>query len=325
MNRRSSIRAGIVPAAVGVFPPGLFYPEPYRILTQARGDLDAVRGDGRKITLGARSVKDLRKSLQGASSWRRARGTTKRRVLNPVIDKRPVLIVQPTGIDDVRRAVAFASANGVVTAFEFQLHPLPRRVLGGNIVFPIRRAREVLACYADYSVAAPDDLYLDCFVSRPPGGADGLVGMAVCYSGPPSDADRVLGPVGKLGSPGCRSDSADRLRRPAAIDRCGGPPRLGDLPEERLHRRNHSEADRHDPGGIRGRSGSVDRRLSPARRWRDRAGRDRGDRVRASVRTAQPDGHRVLGRGNRLCRPHRLGKEVLDHAGAAHSRGLRES
>jgi FAD/FMN-containing dehydrogenase len=90
---------------------------------------------------------------------------------------------------------------GVVTSFEFQLHPMQRQVLGGSLVFPIARARELLAFYAEYSVAAPDDLYLDFFISRPPGGADGMTGFSACYSGPTSEADRVLEPLRKLGKP----------------------------------------------------------------------------------------------------------------------------
>jgi hypothetical protein len=78
---------------------------------------------------------------------------------------------------------------------------MQRQVVGGNVVFPFARAREVLTFYADYSVEAPDDLYLDCFVSGPPGGGDPVAGFGVCYSGPPAGADRALGPLRRLGTP----------------------------------------------------------------------------------------------------------------------------
>jgi FAD/FMN-containing dehydrogenase len=90
---------------------------------------------------------------------------------------------------------------GVVTSFEFQLHPMERQVIGGDLAFPIAKARDLLTFYADYSLAAPDDLYLDFFISRPPGGAEGVAGFSACYSGPASGADRVLGPLRKLGTP----------------------------------------------------------------------------------------------------------------------------
>lgn len=96
---------------------------------------------------------------------------------------------------------------GVVTSFEFGLHPMPRQVIGGDVVFPIARARELLDVYANESLAAPDELYCDAFMSVPPGGKDGVFGIELCYSGSPADAERVLAPFRKLGKP-----LADNLR-----------------------------------------------------------------------------------------------------------------
>ena len=90
---------------------------------------------------------------------------------------------------------------GVVTSFEFQLHPMQRQVVGGRIMFPIAKARDVLQLYADYSPEAPDELYLDFAMMYPPGGADGMAGFSVCYSGPESGAERALAPIRRLGTP----------------------------------------------------------------------------------------------------------------------------
>jgi FAD/FMN-containing dehydrogenase len=90
---------------------------------------------------------------------------------------------------------------GVVTTFEFRLHPMQRQVIGGDVVYPISRARELLDFYADYSVNAPDELYCDASMSVPPGGRDGVFEFSVCYSGPAGDAERVLSPLRKLGKP----------------------------------------------------------------------------------------------------------------------------
>src|SRR5690606_7012366 len=38
---------------------------------------------------------------------------------------------------------------GVVTNFEFRLHPMDRQVIGGEIFFPLGRLREVLSLYAE--------------------------------------------------------------------------------------------------------------------------------------------------------------------------------
>jgi FAD/FMN-containing dehydrogenase len=92
---------------------------------------------------------------------------------------------------------------GVVTAFDFRLHEMPRQVIGGELVFPIDRARELLDFYADYSLSAPDELYCDAAMSTPPTatGRPGVFVIEVCYSGPPGDAERVLAPLRKLGTP----------------------------------------------------------------------------------------------------------------------------
>ena len=90
---------------------------------------------------------------------------------------------------------------GVVTGFEFGLHPMQREVVAGNVVFPIDRARELLQFYADYSAAAPEDLYVDAILSSTPGGKPGVFVLNACYSGPAGDAERVFAPIRKLGTP----------------------------------------------------------------------------------------------------------------------------
>jgi hypothetical protein len=90
---------------------------------------------------------------------------------------------------------------GVVTTFEYALHPMSREVIGGSVVFPISRARELLEFYADFSLSAPDELYCDAVMHSPPGAKDGVFLFDVCYSGPPGDAERVLAPLRKLGTP----------------------------------------------------------------------------------------------------------------------------
>jgi FAD/FMN-containing dehydrogenase len=89
---------------------------------------------------------------------------------------------------------------GIVTSFEFRLHPMQRQVTAGRITFPISRAREVLTLYGDYGPEAPDDLHLDCGVVLPPGGADGLAAFGFCYSGSAAGADRALAPIRRLGT-----------------------------------------------------------------------------------------------------------------------------
>ncbi len=91
---------------------------------------------------------------------------------------------------------------GVVTNFQFNLHPMQRQVIAGKLTFPIEKARDLLSMYADYAPAAPDEVYFDPMIALPPGGAPGVAQLDVCYSGPEKDAERVLAPLRKVGPVG---------------------------------------------------------------------------------------------------------------------------
>jgi FAD/FMN-containing dehydrogenase len=47
---------------------------------------------------------------------------------------------------------------GVVTQFEFGLHPVGPEILAGLLVFPFRQAKQVLANYREFMKSAPEDL-----------------------------------------------------------------------------------------------------------------------------------------------------------------------
>lgn len=90
---------------------------------------------------------------------------------------------------------------GIVTSFEFKLHPMQRTVIGGDVVFPLKDLPGVLKVYADYAPVAPDDLYLDFVVASKPGSEEGVCVLHACYSGPQERADNVLAPIYKAGTP----------------------------------------------------------------------------------------------------------------------------
>lgn len=90
---------------------------------------------------------------------------------------------------------------GIVTSFEFELHPMQRQVVGGNIFFPIEKARDALSTFAAYHPEMPDELDLGFIVTLPPGGADGMVGFFACWSGPENQAEQALAPIRGIGAP----------------------------------------------------------------------------------------------------------------------------
>jgi FAD/FMN-containing dehydrogenase len=297
-------------------------------------EIEAVTGAGQQVTLSARAITELRDALRGRLLLPSSDGYDEaRRILNPTFDKRPALIVQPTGVADIRTAVNFARDNrglllavkcgghshsgqstndrgmvidlsrfrdvridpaarrawvtggsllgqvdheamafglvtplgtvshtgvgglvtgggfgrvarrfglsvdnlvavdvvsadgqlrhanarenadlfwgvrggggnfGIVTNFEFQLHPMERQVVAGFVGFPIEKAREAFRLFGEYGVAAPDELAFGVAMSKPPGDRPGIVGFDVCYSGPVQQAERALAPLRKLGTP----------------------------------------------------------------------------------------------------------------------------
>lgn len=88
---------------------------------------------------------------------------------------------------------------GIVTAFEFQLHPVSR-VLSGVLLYPMSRAKEVLEFYREHVVRAPDELTADIIITT---WFDGnpVVAIVPCYSGPVETGERVLRPFRKLKAP----------------------------------------------------------------------------------------------------------------------------
>lgn len=103
---------------------------------------------------------------------------------------------------DLYWAVRGGGGNfGVVTSFEFALHPMQRQVIGGDVIFPLAKARDLLRFYGEYCASAPDEMYTDAVVVAPPGGKPGICLLNVCYSGPPGRADAVLAPIRKFGKP----------------------------------------------------------------------------------------------------------------------------
>jgi len=88
---------------------------------------------------------------------------------------------------------------GVLTSFEFQLHPVGP-VLAGKIIYPLARAREVLHFYREYTATAPDELTAYVTLKSTPAGLP-VVSISLCYCGPLEQGARFIEPLRKLGSP----------------------------------------------------------------------------------------------------------------------------
>jgi FAD/FMN-containing dehydrogenase len=98
---------------------------------------------------------------------------------------------------------------GVVTSFEFRLHPVGPQVLSGLIVHPFDDAPGLLGTYRRIAASAPDEL--TCWVvmrKAPPlpfipeawHGREVLV-FAACYSGAMQEGEKALAELRSLGRP----------------------------------------------------------------------------------------------------------------------------
>lgn len=97
---------------------------------------------------------------------------------------------------------------GVVTSFEFRLHPV-EMVYAGPILYPLEKSREALRMYRDVMNRAPDDLNaFFAFLIVPPGPPfpeplqnKTFCGVGVCYTGPMNGAEAALRPFREFGPP----------------------------------------------------------------------------------------------------------------------------
>lgn len=86
---------------------------------------------------------------------------------------------------------------GVVTSFEYRLHPVGT-LLAGPVFHPFEQAREVLRFYRDFASNIPDELTTGFgFLTLPDGTR--AVGIAVVYNGPHEEGETVLRPLREFG------------------------------------------------------------------------------------------------------------------------------
>jgi hypothetical protein len=89
---------------------------------------------------------------------------------------------------------------GIVTSFEYRLHPVGPTVLGGLLIHPIAAAKEALQFYREFTPTAPEELTIYTGFATSPEGHP-VVASIVCYSGPLEQGEAVIGPLRKFGTP----------------------------------------------------------------------------------------------------------------------------
>jgi len=98
---------------------------------------------------------------------------------------------------------------GVVTRFEYRLHPVGPEVLSGLIVYPMSEAKSVLKQYRDFMKQAPDELTVWTVLRLAPplpflpadAHGKGIAALAVFYAGDPKQGEKLIAPLRAFGKP----------------------------------------------------------------------------------------------------------------------------
>ncbi len=88
---------------------------------------------------------------------------------------------------------------GIVTSFEYRLHPVTE-VLGGLVIYPLAQGREVLRFYRDFCRTLPDEAEADAGLLTSPEGIP-VAALVLGYNGPIEDGVKVLAPARQFGRP----------------------------------------------------------------------------------------------------------------------------
>lgn len=98
---------------------------------------------------------------------------------------------------------------GIVTRFEFQLHPVGPDLLSGLVVFPFEQAKSVITQFARFTESMPEELsvwmvtrmapplpFLPAEVHGKP-----VVILALCHVGDPGEGEKLIAPLRGFGTP----------------------------------------------------------------------------------------------------------------------------
>jgi FAD/FMN-containing dehydrogenase len=112
--------------------------------------------------------------------------------------------------DDLFWGVRGGGGNfGVVTSFDFKLHPVGPMVLAGLVIHPLDAAPEVLRFKSEFVATAPDE-FVCWFVMRqapplpflaPEWHGKEILALAICYCGDIAEGERIAAPLRKFGHP----------------------------------------------------------------------------------------------------------------------------
>jgi FAD/FMN-containing dehydrogenase len=98
---------------------------------------------------------------------------------------------------------------GVVTRFEFRLHPVGPDLLSGLIAYPLSQAKSVLQQYREFAAGAPEELSVWSVLRLAPplpflpdsAHGKGMIALALIYAGDPIKGEKLIAPLRNFGTP----------------------------------------------------------------------------------------------------------------------------
>jgi len=98
---------------------------------------------------------------------------------------------------------------GVVTQYEFRLHPVGPEVFAGLIVFPMAEAKQVLTRYREFVASAPEELNVWVVLRQAPPlpflpaevHGKGVIVLPMFYAGDPAQGEKLVAPLRRFGNP----------------------------------------------------------------------------------------------------------------------------
>ncbi len=179
------------------------------------GDLDhEAQGVGLATPLGINSTTGVAGlCLGGGFGWlTRKYGMTIDNLLSAdvVTADGQLRVVSATQEPELFWAIRGGGGNfGVVTSFEFRLHPVGPQVYAGLVVYPLAQARRVLQAWRDFAAGAPRELSVWTVLRQAPPlpflpesihGKEVVV-FALVHNGDPDEGERLAARVLEFGEP----------------------------------------------------------------------------------------------------------------------------
>jgi FAD/FMN-containing dehydrogenase len=91
---------------------------------------------------------------------------------------------------------------GIVTSFEYQLHPVGPMITGGLVAHPLQNGFDVLRMFRDQAHASPDEqMVVAGLVHAPDGSGAKLAAVVAAHCGPLKDGEASVRPIKAFGSP----------------------------------------------------------------------------------------------------------------------------